>query len=493
MATLAIDAGTTLIKAVVVSDTGAELAVASRNTTVISPQPGWSEQDMHQVWSSVEEACIEALQASSEAVSVIAVTGQGDGAWIIDADGRPLRPAILWNDGRAAEEILAFEKEGKGEHAWALNGSLTSLGLPNAIMMWLAKNEPETLSSADAVLTCGGWITYRLTGVAAQDISEASAPWINVRTGTLSSELLTLYGLEDYAHLIPPVLTSPQLPLLETVAASWGVASNTPVVVAPYDIVATATGSGSVHPGDAFAILGTTICPGVLVEHPQLDGAHTGLNILGVGDGLILRAFPTVTGANTLTWLAHMVGVESVETLLSLAETAPPGANGVMWLPYLSDAGERAPFFDPDASGLLYGLTHHHTPADIARGLLESLSFIIKESLIASGAAPTRLTLSGGGARSALWCQIIADVTGVSTTRTQDSQVGAKGAHVYASVATGQFDTFAAAVEALVFPGDTFTPHTEHRNLHDERFALFHDLRAAVSPLWKRKRHHRGS
>ena len=493
MATLAIDAGTTLIKAVVVSDTGVELAVASRDTAVLCPEPGWSEQDMEQVWSSVEEACREVINGCTDIITAIAITGQGDGAWIIDADGRAVRPAILWNDGRAAEEITAFTAAGKSERAWSMNGSLTSLGLPNAIMMWLAVNEPSSLSSASAVLTCGGWITYRLTGVAAQDISEASAPWVDVSTGEVSSDLVNLYGLGEYAHLIPPILKNPRLALLSHIATSWGLSPDTPVIVAPYDIVATATGSGAVNPGDAFAILGTTICPGTLVKHPQLDGVQTGLNILGVGDGLTLRAFPTVTGANTLVWLANMLGVESVDALLQLADTAPPGANGVLWLPYLSDAGERAPFFDPDASGLLFGVTRNHTPADIARGLLESLSYIIRESLDAAGTRPTHLTLSGGGARSDLWCQIISDVTGIPTTRTQDSQVGAKGAHVYASVETGQFGSFAEAVEALVRPGDTFTPCTDQLGLHEQRFNLFTDLRATVSPLWKSRKNHHAS
>jgi len=487
MATLAIDAGTTLIKAVVISDSGVERAISTRETTVHSPTAGWSEQDMQEVWLSVEAACLEALEASSETVDAIAVTAQGDGAWIIDSTGEPLRPAILWNDGRAFAEVNTLATEGKIDQAWALNGSLTSLGLPNAIMRWLIKNEPDILTSAKAVLTCGGWITYQLTGVIAQDISEASAPWIDVRLKKISPKLVDLYGLSDHKHLIPPVLESPGLRLLASVATSWGLPPDTPVIVAPYDIVATATGSGAVDPGDAFAILGTTICPGTVVEEPQLDGVHTGLNILGVGDGFTLRAFPTVTGANALTWLTQVLGVDSVERLLELADAAPAGANGVLWLPYLSDAGERAPFFDPHATGLLFGITQENTPSDIARGLLESLSYIIREALDATGTAPTRLALSGGGARSTLWCQIISDVTGVPTTRMEDSQVGAKGAHIYASVFTGKFSTFREAANALVRTGETFTPQGGQENLHQQRFELFLDLRRAVSGLWMRK------
>jgi len=337
MATLAIDAGTTLIKAVVSSDVGLEIAISSREATVSSPHPSWSEQDMHQVWESVEAACMEVLWQSTESIAAIAVTAQGDGAWIIDSEGAPLRPAILWNDGRAAAEIAAFVEAGKDREAWSTNGSLTSLGLPNAIMMWLAANEPDTLNSAHAVLTCGGWIIHQLTGIVAQDLSEACAPWIDIATGKISSELLGLYGLSEYGHLIPPVLETPCLVLSDTIAAHWGLPATTP-----------------------------------------------------------------------------------------------------------------------------------------------------RESLDATGTAPQSLALSGGGAHSRLWCQIIADVTGIPATRTQDSQVGAKGAHVYASVATGAFSSLTDAVAALVQPGETFTPRPEDHKLHSRRFELFCDLRGAASPLWHR-------
>lgn len=486
MATLAIDAGTTLIKAVVISDAGVEVAVASRETTISSPHPMWSEQDMNLVWDSVEATCIDALSESNEKISAIAITAQGDGAWVIDSEGTPLRPAILWNDGRAAREITSFVEAGKDRQAWAINGSLTSLGLPNAIMMWMVANEPETLKSAKAVLSCGGWIAYQLTGMIIQDLSEACAPWIDVRTGKISSELLALYGLGAYRHLIPTVLDGRCLNLRDTVALNWGLDPTTPVVVAPYDIVSTATGSGVVAPGDAFAVLGTTICPGTVVETPRLEGTRTGLNLLGLGGGFTLRAFPTVTGANTLTWLAQLLGTGSVDKLVELAETAPPGANGVLWLPYLSESGERAPFFDPQATGLLFGVKQVHGAPDIARALLESLSYGIKESLDLSGTTPRGLALSGGGAQSNLWCQIIADVTGVPATRTQDSQVGAKGAHVYASVATGRFASFPDAIAALVHPGQTFTPRAGDRHLHSKRFEIFRDLRGAVSGTWNR-------
>lgn len=488
MATLCIDAGTTLIKAVLFSDDGKELAIATRATTVVSPHPDWSEQDMLEVWDSVEQACLEVISAESAEITGIAVTAQGDGAWLVDAEGVPVRPAILWNDARAAELMEPLRADGRLESAWAINGSLSSLGLPNAIMKWLDHHEPHSLASARAVLTCGSWIFYQLTGAIGQHLSEASAPWLDINTGEISDALCEVYELSGWKHLIPPVLDNAPLPLNSHLANRWKLAEQTPVVMAPYDIVATAAGAGAAHAGDAFAILGTTICPGIVTHSPQLEGVHTGLNLLGVGDSQVLRAFPTITGANTLTWLANIVQVDTVLELTALAEQSPVGAKGLLWLPYLSPAGERAPFFDPQASGLLFGLHDTHTRADIARSLIESLSYVVRESLEATNVTPSRLGLAGGAAASDLWAHTLADVTGVTTVRSHDAQVGAKGAQIYFSVATGRDASVSQATNRLVSGGVSFSPVAAHREIHDTRFALFTTLRATVLPLWSHER-----
>jgi xylulokinase len=154
-------------------------------------------------------------------------------------------------------------------------------------------------------------------------------------------------------------------------------------------------------------------------------------------------------------------------------------------LPYVSAAGERAPFFNPQATGNLYGLTDQHTASDIARALVEALSFIVKEALEATHTEPQRLSISGGGARSDFWCQVIADVTRVPTTRNVDSQVGAKGAQIYGAVVRGEYGGFPEAVSALITPGDSFQPDPESWEHYNERYKLFLRLRETLSPLWQ--------
>ena len=490
MATICIDAGTTVIKSVAFSDTGNELAISARRTTVLSPQAEWAEQDMLDVWAAVVETVTEVVSKIVEPVTAISVTAQGDGAWLIDSHGQPVRTAILWSDGRSAEVMEALRREGRLEKAWDTNGSLSSLGLPNAILRWLAKNEPANLSRSHALLSCGSWIVFKLTSTIGQHLSDASAPWVDVRTGHISRELIELYELSDWEHLIPPVFSAEPSPLEPQAAEQVGVPAGIPVVMAPYDIVATAAGSGAVRPGDAFAILGTTICPGVISSTAHLDGVRTGLNLVGAGDGLLLRAFPTITGANSLSWLGGLTGIDDGPAVAKLAKQSPPGARGIIWLPYLSPAGERAPFFNPDASGSLFGLYDHHTQADLARALIESLSYVIREALDAAGTTATQLSLAGGAAQSDLWAQTIADVTGLETIRSHDTQVGAKGALIYALVATGKYESVAQAADNLVHKGSQFTPQDQNRELHGSRFELFRSLREAVAPLWST---HRGA
>lgn len=481
MAILCIDAGTTLIKSVLFDDNGKELIVASRATHVLNPSPELSEQDMNEVWQSVVDTCKEILTRTELPIDAISVTAQGDGAWMIDANGSPVRNAVLWNDGRASAEIDEWAKAGVLEKAYEINGSLTSLGLPNAIIKWFAKNDPETLEKTTAVLTCGSWIYYKLTGLVGQHISEASAPWIDITSKTVSKELIELYGLTAYESKIPPVLTDTKATLSAT---ELGIATTTPVVMAPYDILATATGSGAIEDGEAFVILGTTTCPGIVIREIDLLGEAAGLNLATGEDGKYLRALPTLTGTNALTWAMENLNYSNVDEIGTAAAGANPGADGVILLPYFSGAGERAPFLDSRARASFHGITSNSSREDLARAVYEALAHVIRECLETTKTPVKLLAISGGGARSDFWCQLIADVVGVPTSRTSDTQVGAKGALMYASVAIGKHSSLTNAAKDLVSQSDTFTPNAQLHDFYTTQHKKFVSLRKAIQPRW---------
>lgn len=485
-ATLCVDAGTTLIKAVVFDDTGTELVVATRTTAIRSPHPGWSEQDMNEVLEAVIESIAEAADRSPLPVTALAVTAQGDGAWMLDADGRPVGNAPLWNDARALDVIDRWEADGTLTAAFRLNGSLGNLGLPHSILAWIREHDPAALERVAEVTTCGGWLYGALTGTRGLHPSEASAPWLDIASGEISEGLLELYGLGDRRSLVPAVLDDDELtrPLLDDIAERVGLPPGVPLTLAPYDVVTTATGGGSVAVGSAFTILGTTLCTGILIDAPDTTGEPSGLTLLGGTGNATVRAFPTLAGTGVIEWMRELLGLPDAAAFVQLAADAPPGASGVRVWPYFSPAGERAPFLDPDARGVIAGLSFEHTRADLARATVEGLGHVIRDCLEASGAAPSELVLSGGGSASELWCRSIADITGVTTVRVDGTQVGAKGALLYALVAAGRYGSLADAADALVVRSGVFAPDAANRELFDRRHEDFLATRAALASRW---------
>ena len=485
-ATLCVDAGTTLIKAVVFDAAGRELVIARRTTSILSPRPGWSEQDMAEVRDAVIDSIAEAVAASPVPVERLAITAQGDGAWMIDEHGEPAGDAVLWNDARAHAVIDRWESDGVLEAAFRINGSLGNLGLPHAILAWMLAEAPDRLDGVRDVVTCGSWLFGALTGARGLHPSEASAPWIDFSTGLISDELFALYGLIGIRGLIPDVLEPDALtqPLRADIAERVGLPVGLPVTLAPYDVVTTATGGGSVTSGSAFCILGTTLCTGVLIDSADTSGEPGGLTLLGGSGAPIVRAFPTLAGTGVVEWMSGIIGTEDAAALTALAGEGTPGARGVRVWPYFSPAGERAPFLDTDARGVIAGLSFENTRVDLARSTVEGLAHVIRDCLEASGDTPSELVLSGGGASSDVWCRTIADVTGVTTVRADGTQVGAKGALLYALVAAGEYDSLAAAAEALVTTSTSFEPDERLRGLFDDRHADFLDTRSALASRW---------
>jgi erythritol kinase len=430
------------------------------------------EQDMAEVWDAVVATVREAVERVARPVRLVAVTAQGDGAWLVDADGRPVRPAVLWNDGRAADIVRSWRADGTLEQAFRINGSLTNAGLPNAILRSLG-------GAAHTALTCGGWLFLKLTGVLGIEKSEASAPWLDIHDGTYSTALTDLYGIDP--AVLPPILTDQVQPLTAT---ELGVPAGTPVVLAPYDIVTTAFGAGATAAGQATCILGTTLCTEMLVEAPDTTGEPAGLTLDFGAPGLLMRSFPTLAGTGVVDWLVDLLGLADHAEVTALAESAPPGADGLRVLPYLSPAGERAPFLDPAASGLVTGMLFGHGRAHLARAVLEGLAHVIRDCLDAAPGRPVELGLCGGGAASSLWCQLIADITGVPAVSTQDTQVGAKGAQVFALTALGDYPDLTAAAAALIRPGARYEPATATRDLYDKAHEEFLATRGLAATRW---------
>lgn len=488
MTIIGVDVGTSLVKAVAFDSEGEALAVTRREARVSRPRPGWSEQEMDEVWRAVASATAAIAERSNGDVEALAFTAQGDGCWLVDEQLRPTGPAILWNDARACGVVDRWMAEGVADAAFAVNGSVTFSGLANAILAWLAEHEPERLRRSAAALTCGGWIFARLTGELGVDPSDASAPFFDIRRRRYAPELLERFGLEWAERLLPPVRGDGRrlAPLSDRAAAELGLPPGLPVVMAPYDVAATMLGVGATRPGDACSILGTTLCTGVVVDSVPSAGPRSGVT-LALDGGRWLRAFPTMAGTEVVSWAVRELGIGGYEELSRLVDGVPAGSHGLFVLPYLSPAGERAPFLAPDARGAVIGVSLEHDRAHLARAVLEGLAFVVRDCLRACSAAEhvRRCGLCGGGAANDVWCQMLADVTGVPTFRTHDAEVGAKGAYLVALAAIRRTPDVETAALDRVRVRDRFEPDAERSARYADLFDRFVALREVAAAQWR--------
>ena len=485
MVWIAVDVGTSVVKAVAFDSKGCELALAREKTQILRPHVNFAEQSMSTVWNSVVRAVRTVAGHLQQPIEGIVTTAQGDGCWLIDAEGHPTGNAILWNDGRATEIVEHWREIGLIAKAFSVSGSVPYAGLSNAIINWLQTNLPDQLASFRYVLTCNGWIFAQMTGQFVADISDASNPFSDIRKKKYSEQLIEFYGPGSYGHLLPPIAQDTEIlaALTPHAAEELGVAANVPVVMAPYDIVSTAYGAGAALSQQACVILGTTICAEALTSDLDLRGEPAGTTI-ALDNGLYLRAMPTLTGCETLEWVVNLLGLTNIAELDTLAAKAQPGAAGVIFLPYLSPAGERAPFLEPRAQGSFHGLTLLHNREDVCRAVYEGLSFAIRECIEKAAKEITEVRVCGGGARSGFWCQMIADIAGVTVHRSLENEVGARGAFLFALKATGVLTSIAEGV--LRYPGkiDTFYPIPEAHKIYSARFPIFKRMREIAREQW---------
>ena len=458
MSAIGLDLGTSMVKAVVFDDHWQAVDSEAESTALLRTPGGWSEQSMPEVWAAAARVIRSVAQRSTGSIDFLALTAQGDGCWLVDAHGEPVRPAILWNDNRGGPTIDQWERNGVLRRAFEINGCYGASGLAHAQLRWLAANEPDTLARAARLLSCGSWIYQQLTGRQVLEVSDAANPFLDARTRTYDDSLMEEFQLSDCRRLLPEVVSGADrmAPLLGEVAELVGLPAGTPVGLAPYDVVTTAVGTGTIDVGQAFAVLGTTLCVGVVAADPMLDRPPNGMTLPGVTADRWLIAYATMTGTEVLDWTANLLGLADVPALLELAGTARPDGGQPLMLPYLSPAGERSPFRDSAIRGSLHGIALQHTRADIARSALDGLTLAVRDCLLAAG-QPESLALSGGGARSALWCQAISNATDLPVTAPDTAEVGARGA-VLTSAADLGIGSIGELIGAAVRPGQVYQP-----------------------------------
>lgn len=433
-----VDAGTSVVKAVAFDDAGAAVGVAARPTRTYTPAPGRNEQDLEEIIAATGDVIREV--SAGEPVEALGITAQGDGLWLLDAEGRAVRPPILWSDARAASIVAEWMANGVAETAYRRSGNMLFPGAAAPLLAFLQESEPASLEKATTAGYCKDALLQRLTGARVTDASDASLPFCDPRTRQYDDELLAIYGVARWRHLLAEVdaFPPPSRHLSQEGANLTGLSAGTPVHAGPFDLCATMLGAGLHQPGEGLVILGTTLGCGVLTDRVDIREPMAGMLLALPDPDRWARVMPAMVGTPSLEWVLAITGSRRDE-LDALLVDSTPGAGGVLVLPFFAPAGERAPFVDPYARGQFVGVSLETTRADLVRAVCEGIAYAVRHCLVLAGLRPDApVYLSGGGVRSAGWRQILADVLQRPLVLARQPEVGARGAAMAAMAALGQ-------------------------------------------------------
>jgi xylulokinase len=488
VALLGIDLGTTSAKAALYTASGELVAEAVEPCRVERPNEGWVEQDPEEIWRAaravIRRVCAARKNDENDKerqdIRAVGICGHSPTLILVDWDGRPTRPAILWQDRRAAAEAAELaERRTPEEMAGLLGGRLPGgPSFPHPRLLWLRRHDPRPLDAAWRALDTKDWLNFRLTGEAASD------PWsakglAHMGTGKPIGAWRELIGIDP--GIAPTTRRPSELCGRVTAWASEqvGLPSGTPVAIGWTDGACAMLGTGCfAAPGAGFDTAGTSEVVGLTVPPGGRDDPRL-LFAPGPDPAWRLVMGPTQAGGGSVAWAAGLLGVAPAE-MAALAAGAAAGAGGVVFLPYLE--GERAPLWDARARGVLFGLTSGHGRGEVARAVFEGVAHSIRHILDtiaeATGVAPTELRVCGGGAREPFWNQLKADLTGRPVRVTAQAETSALGAAMLGGVAAGVFASTDEAA-AMVRLGRTYEPRDEpaYAKGHETYRALYPRLR----------------
>lgn len=477
---LGIDLGTSGVKAILLSEEGEVIASHGEPLQVNRPHPLWSEQDPASWWRATDAAVLALGQKHSLSnVRAVGLTGQMHGATLLDKQQNILRPAILWNDGRSAQECR--ELEASVPNSRQITGNLMMPGFTAPKLKWVAKHEPGVFAQIDKVLLPKDYLRWKMSGVFASDMSDAAGTmWLDVGLRDWSDELLAATGL-NRSHM-PTLFEGSQITgeLLASIAQRWHMPV-VPVVAGGGDNAAGAVGVGLYRSGQAMLSLGTSgvyfaVSDGFL-SNPE-SAVHSFCHALPNTWHLMSVM---LSAASCLDWVAKLTGLSSVPELLKEVESSAPAEAPLWFLPYLS--GERTPHNNPEAKGAFWGLTHEHQRADLCRAVLEGVGFALADGmdvLHATGLKPQGITLIGGGARSAYWRQMLADISGQTLEYRTGGDVGpALGAARLAQIALHPSTPLAELLPELPLE-QVYKPDAARYESYQERRRVFRELYRAL-------------
>jgi xylulokinase len=497
---MGIDVGTTGLKALLTDSGGDVIASATAEYPMATPRPLWAEQNPQDWWQAAIAAIRQVLaeaRISADEIAGIGLTGQMHGMVLLDAQGEVLRPCIMWNDQRTASQCAwIMDTVGRERFlALAMNPALPGFTAPKII--WTRENEPEVYARIAQVLLPKDYLRYRLTGVYATEVSDASGTvLLDVGQRRWSAEVLDKLGIP--AAWLPRCVESITVTgeITREVAALTGLRAGTPVVGGGGDQASSAVGSGIVAPGLVSVTMGTSGVVFAYTDTPSRDPQgrlHTFCHAVP-GKWHVMGV--TLSAGGSFRWLrdtlgqeeksvAARSGIDPYEILTAEAANAPAGCEGLLFLPYLT--GERAPYPDPNARGAFFGLTLRHDKRHLIRAVLEGVAYSLRDCLEifrALGVPVQQVRAAGGGARSQVWRQVMADVFGTELVTINVTDSTAFGAALLAGVGTGVYPSVPAACAATVRIVERIAPNEANQALYNDYYPVYRSLYKALKPAY---------
>ncbi len=501
---IGIDAGTSVIKSVAFTLDGAQIAIASTPNRYTTRADGAAFQPLEDTWQD----CAATLLALAEKVpdlatrtAAIGVTGQGDGTWLVGSENRPVTDGWLWLDARSAstaarlrdtDNRARFESTGTGLNACQMGCQLAHMDATT----------PEVLDQAEAALHCKDWLYLNLTGVRATDPSEANFTFGSFASRTYNEDVIDSLGLSHRRGLLPDIVDGAQQThgLTAQAAKQLGLLEGTPVSLAYVDVVCTAMGAGVYTKGEATGctIVGSTgmhirATPAAGV---QLSDEPSGYVMVLPVPGIVAQLQTNMASTLNIDWLlgmgadliAELGGQVSHAEMVAridgwLAQTSPAS---MIYHPYISEAGERGPFVNPQARASFTGLGSNHRFPDLVRAVVEGLGYAARDCYDAMGEVPAEVRLTGGAVRSKELRAILSSVLGTSVRTASREEAGASGAAMIAATAVGVYADMNACVDAWVRPmlGGVERPDPALAAIYADAFPAYQDLRHAAEPTW---------
>jgi xylulokinase len=477
---IGVDVGTSGARAVAVDEGGRILSSATSSYPLLTPRPQWTEQDPIDWWAGVSEALgavARAVMESGRRVSGLGLTGQMHGSVFLDAAGEVIRPALLWNDQRTGKQCQEITERVGPQRIVEITGNPALTGFQAPKVLWLREEEPASYERIARVLLPKDYIRYRLTGGFATDASDAAGTlFLDLGSRRWSSEVLE--ALEVPSEWLPIVHEAPETTgvVSATVASELGLPGHLPVAAGGGDNAAAAIGTAIARDGLMSSSIGTS---GVLFAHVErctLDPSGRVHAFCHAVPGKYCLLAVTLSAGGSFRWWRDLTG-SSYDELVAEAQRVPPGAEGLVFLPYLT--GERTPHLDPEARGAFVGLTARHTRAHMTRALMEGVLFSLRDGLEIMRdleVRPTEIRATGGGAVSELWLRLQADVYGAPVHRVAIEEGAAYGAALLGHVAAGTYATVDEATAVVRTLDELTDPDPGAAEVYDVLYGVYREL-----------------